>query len=374
MPELPEVEQFRRLLETLVSDKECLRLERHSLDKKPPRKFLSDEEIHLINDADYLVVQARRKGKQLCLTIQPKKKKINKSTVDDSQQTRYLFIHMGMTGTISIPTYIPKLKEVKHTMDFPPPYTYLHFSVGSNQACFSDPRKFGSVLLKDSDEEFNELAPDAWTDLNVTALLQKSTKDQQNSSNGGDTSTCVVSCPTTAGILEKLTGQSMGIKAMLLDQKRVVCGVGNWVADEVLYQCEMHPDQNYLNSTQAQTLLLKLHSILNEAISCLHVDKDFPSDWLFHYRWSNKGNGTTSKDSKGKTITFVTSGGRTSAIVASIQKKRAGQKPSQTPATTKVPKKRTKVQDPDHDEQQTSQSASSESENKTKRRRSDRNK
>ena len=314
MPELPEVEKFRRLLETLVSDKDCLKLERHSLDKNPPRKFLSDGDIGTINEGDYIVTEARRKGKQICLTIQLKKQK-NKNK--NQPQPKYIFVHMGMTGSIATPFYSPKLQEVKYSTDFPPPYTYLQFTVGSSQACFADPRKFGSIVLKDSDEEFDDLAPDAWTDLNIPNDISNDLDDDQY-----NIKECI-SCPTTISVVRKLAGKSTGIKALLLDQKRAVCGVGNWVADEVLYQCRIHPDQNYLTELQCHTLLFKLHGILDEAISCLHKGEEFPAEWLFHYRWSNKGKGSTSKDFNGKTITFVTSGGRTSAVVPSLQKKKA---------------------------------------------------
>mmetsp|Transcript_33846 Transcript_33846/g.81413 ORF Transcript_33846/g.81413 Transcript_33846/m.81413 type:complete len:356 (-) Transcript_33846:92-1159(-) len=324
MPELPEVEKFRRLLETLVSDKDSLKLERHSLDKNPPRKFLSDADIGTINDGDYIVTEARRKGKQICLNIQPKKNKKAKN------QPRYLMVHMGMTGSISTPTSSLRLQEVKYSTDFPPPYTYLQFTAGSIQACFADPRKFGSILLKDSDEEFNDLAPDAWTDLDIPDISNDFVDDEEQY----NVEECI-SCPTTISVVQKLAGKSTGIKALLLDQKRAVCGVGNWVADEVLYQCRMHPDQNYLTELQCHNLLFKLHGILEEAVSCLHKGEEFPSEWLFHYRWSNKGKGTTSQDFNGKTITFVTSGGRTSAVVPSLQKKKAGtSRKAATPTTT----------------------------------------
>ena len=44
MPELPEVENFRRLLLPLISSKHPLHLERCSLEKAPPRKFITDDE------------------------------------------------------------------------------------------------------------------------------------------------------------------------------------------------------------------------------------------------------------------------------------------------------------------------------------------
>ena len=45
---------------------------------------------------------------------------------------------------------------------------------------------------------------------------------------------------------ELLQGNRKGVKEILLDQKKCVSGVGNWIADEVCYQCEMHPNQTNL--------------------------------------------------------------------------------------------------------------------------------
>jgi formamidopyrimidine-DNA glycosylase len=128
----------------------------------------------------------------------------------------------------------------------------------------------------------------------------------------------------------------------LLDQRRVVAGVGNWVADEVLYQTRIHPDQNYLTTEQATLLLERLHSILATAVDCLvEKNSEFPSDWLFHYRWNSK---KTTNDAHGRVVTFVTSGGRTSAIVPSLQQKK-GQSKSKDPAvhTQRTKKKRLTV-------------------------------
>lgn len=280
MPELPEVENFRSLLLPLVSSQFPLCFERCSLDKQPPRKFIDDKDIEMLNDAKYFLNQVLRKGKLIAMVLQ-------KDAV-----TKYLLIHMGMTGRISTPDYVPQLESLA-VNDYPPPHTYIKFTSGTYEASFSDPRKFGSILLCESLQDFDALAPDAWLEVNDETIPQH---------------------------VEKLSYQSMGIKALLLDQKRVLCGVGNWVADEVLYQTRLHPDQNYLTQEQAQLLLQTLLAILSTAITCL-VEKRtaFPDQWLFHYRWNGK---KTTKDAQGRIVSFVTSGGRTSAIVPSLQQKK----------------------------------------------------
>ncbi|KAL3942434.1 MAG: hypothetical protein SGBAC_003357 [Bacillariaceae sp.] len=278
MPELPEVENFRQLLLPLVSETAPLQLTRASLEKKPPRKFLSDDDIQKINKRKYCVAAVRRKGKQLCLILKTK------------SSTCYLFVHMGMTGRIATEGNIPQLQELSAKAEYPPPSTYLSFFSGDYEASFSDPRKFGHVLLKESMEEMEELAPDA---LNGAV-------DNRTS------------------ILDKLSDQSIGIKALILDQKRCVSGVGNWVADEVLYQIQMHPDQDYLATEEATHLLDTLLQIVQVAVKALKEKREFPKEWLFHYRWNKK---KVTKDHKGRTVTYLISGGRTSAVVPSLQKK-----------------------------------------------------
>mmetsp|Transcript_572 Transcript_572/g.1176 ORF Transcript_572/g.1176 Transcript_572/m.1176 type:complete len:458 (+) Transcript_572:318-1691(+) len=376
MPELPEVQNFRRLLLPLVSEEHPLRLERQSLEKAPPRKFINDEEIESIHSSGLLVSEVLRKGKLICMVLQnaPKREGRGRMNKPDSAKatTKYLFLHMGMTGRISNPRCIPKLQELSDTDIYPPPYTYLKLVAGPNEACFSDPRKFGAIFLKDSlDDDFGVLAPDAWTSTGTSTSMSTCTMKAPEDSSGDNrnrnrTEAGAVldedNSSTIAQILGKLTHQSMGIKGILLDQKRAVCGVGNWVADEVLYQTKLHPDQNYLTSEQARILIDRLHAILDEAVRCLSNDEDFPREWLFHYRWSKRGsNKATIKDARGRSIVFVTSGGRTSAVVPSIQKKK-----SQKPANPSSSHKQASAKKPAKTEKRTRSASKPESKARAK--------
>eukprot|EP00540_Astrosyne_radiata_P004734 CAMPEP_0116845370 /NCGR_PEP_ID=MMETSP0418-20121206/13224_1 /TAXON_ID=1158023 /ORGANISM="Astrosyne radiata, Strain 13vi08-1A" /LENGTH=262 /DNA_ID=CAMNT_0004476463 /DNA_START=246 /DNA_END=1034 /DNA_ORIENTATION=- len=157
------------------------------------------------------------------------------------------------------------------------------------EACFSDPRKFGSAFLSERLEEgFGPLAVDAL----------EFAKDEDGH--------------------VQWENQRLRIKTLLLDQNRIVSGVGNWIADEVLYQSEMHPDQTHLTKTQARRLHSKLDTILTTAVDCLDEHKDFPEEWLFHVRWSKRKKKVM--DFHNRPVQFVTSSGRTSAIVPAIQR------------------------------------------------------
>lgn len=321
MPELPEVEAFSwTLLKLKSSNGELLQLERTR--DNPPRTFISDEHIAFLNN-NCTVLDVKRKGKQLCMVLDC----IKPIEIDgEKRKQAFLFVHMGMTGRISAPGEVPSLKELKEGDEYPPPYTYMSWKVVDSkkkviaEASFSDPRKFGSVELKVDDSSLDELAPDGLS-------LEEDGKVEE--------------------VVEALTEQTKPIKAILLDQKKVVCGVGNWVADEIMYQCEIHPEQKFLTKAEAELVVAKMTSILKIAVDHLKRKEDFPEDWMFNYRWTKKRK--DSKDSQGRTIDFVKSGGRTSAIVASIQKlqgreKSVKSKPAgkaKAPAQKKKPSKQT---------------------------------
>jgi formamidopyrimidine-DNA glycosylase len=101
----------------------------------------------------------------------------------------------------------------------------------------------------------------------------------------------------------------------------VVCGIGNWLADEILYQTQLHPESacSALSPVIVNQLRESIHRILE--IAC-DVDSDLdqmPADWLVHYRWSKRAK-TTVRTADGHPIKFITVGGRTSAVCLSRQR------------------------------------------------------
>jgi len=291
MPELVEVENFRRILLRLKSNVNApLHIDLPS--PTVPKVFPTESQIETVKRC--LVKDVERKGKLLRLVLQQTDKEFDDNT------NIYLYMHMGMTGRISTPDNIPSLESLAECDSFPPPHTHIIFKVGEERVAFSDSRRFGSVSLGDPlSSQWEEFAQDA-----------------------------------LHGTLENLVGQKKGVKALLLDQRAIVSGVGNWIADELLYQSRIHPDQSYLSSDEVQTLQESLSLVLNTGIQCLLIEKkEFPQDWLFHRRWS-KGKATIQKDCNGNNVKFIKSGGRTSAIVASVQKLRPRKKMSENPSKT----------------------------------------
>ncbi|GMI54706.1 hypothetical protein ScalyP_jg8713 [Parmales sp. scaly parma] len=268
MPELPEVESFLLNIIPLLNSKV---VEVITPSPTLPKQFPTTEflQTSLINKT---IISAERKGKLIKLT---------------TSNNLHIFLHMMMTGRISSPTNIPKLESLNDTTTYPPPHTHLIVKAANGaEFSFSDSRRFGFCKIFPSSDNslFDELAIDG---------LDSNLASDDN--------------------VAKLANQTKGVKALLLDQKKIVSGVGNWVADEICYNLNMHPDENNLTLAAAKQVLETSHHVLSTAVK----SSSYPQEWLFHFRWEKK----SPVDFDEKPISFILSGGRTTAIVKSRQQK-----------------------------------------------------
>lgn len=306
MPELPEVETARRIIErycvgrsiTKVVARECGGGPRNGkFDNKIIAEGVKESQL-VATLRGRKVLSARRRGKQLWIEF--------------SKSGPALLLHLGMTGSISVQgaermVYVRfKQKDVQ----WPPRFTklLLDFKDGK-QLAFADPRRFGRILLRNDPEEhppISRLAVDPVTD---TVPLKE--------------------------FLSGLASSRLPVKALLLCQDRVVSGVGNWMADEILFHAKIHPAT--LSCNLSETQVKKIHAVLLSvcAKACdVRADyRHFPRNWLFHYRWG-KGKSAArmaerlgKEDAKvsdaalpnGMPIKFMQVGGRTTAYVPALQ-------------------------------------------------------
>lgn len=93
--------------------------------------------------------------------------------------------------------------------------------------------------------------------------------------------------------------------------------------DEILYHAKVHPEQytNTLDKNQIEQLNNSIHNICSTSVDVLADPDRFPEDWLFKHRWGKGKKNQPSVLPNGERITFLTVGGRTSAVVPSVQKK-----------------------------------------------------
>ena len=115
-----------------------------------------------------------------------------------------------------------------------------------------------------------------------------------------------------------LSRRQAPIKAVLLDQG-LFAGVGNWVADEALFQARISPHRPASSLSAAEVARLRRHlgAIVSLAVKVLAREQEFPRGWLFHRRW---GRDSSAQTLRAERIVHETIGGRTAAWVPSRQR------------------------------------------------------
>jgi len=163
---------------------------------------------------------------------------------------------------------------------------------------FTDPRQFGRVLFAQG-----KAAPPWWQHLPPEILSRQ----------------------FTAAHLSARIGRhrSLPLKAALLQQETFP-GIGNWMADEILWQARLHPrtKAGSLDERQQRELWRVTRFVTRRAIQTVAKKsgrRDFgdpPRGWLFHVRW--RRGGACPRD--GTPLRHETIGGRTTAWCPACQR------------------------------------------------------
>lgn len=200
--------------------------------------------------------------------------------------------------------YYKKLKP-SDLEQWPPKYWKFSFETDGEsptKVAFTDARRFGRVRLVDCPGEdirkhspLVENGPDPVVDPEVF---------------------------TEEYLRDKMKARHVPVKALLLDQA-MISGIGNWVADETLYQAKLHPEQycDDFDDSQIAKLYESIRYVCQTAVDKLADSDEFPEDWLFKHRWGKGAKGSSSKLPNGEKLAFITVGGRTSCYAPGIQKK-----------------------------------------------------
>jgi len=265
VPELPEVETARRRAERALRGR---RVAAVAVARDPivyegvtPARFAAA----LLGRR---VRAVRRKGKHLWMEL---------------DRRPWPLFHFGMTGSFEVyrdAVARPRFWKVEIAMD------------DGTRLAMRDPRRFGRIRLQERPEDEQPLAG-----LGFDALE---------------------GLPPTRALALRLSRRRGPVKAVLLDQ-RLFAGVGNWIADEVLYQAGIDPRRpaSSLREAEVARMRTRLHAIARLAVAVEADDARFPPSWLFHARW---GRGEGARTARGERIVHLTIGGRTTAFVPSRQR------------------------------------------------------
>ncbi|KAI5808708.1 Formamidopyrimidine-DNA glycosylase N-terminal domain-containing protein [Peziza echinospora] len=245
-----------------------------------------------------------------------------KQVVDVKQWGKYFWLvmsspphallHFGMTGWLHIKndpkaSYQSMKSGADESTQWPPKFSkfVLEIEGSNNQFAFADVRRFGRVQLI-NEKDGNNIR-------NVAPL----------SANGPDP---VQEKLDKDWLFTRLRKKAVPVKGFLLDQA-IIAGIGNWVADEILYHARIYPETvtNNLSEGQMQALFDSINYVTKTAVEAEAEQSLFPKNWLMLHRWGKGKNneGGAGKLPTGEKIEFITVSGRTSAYVPSLQKRGA---------------------------------------------------
>ncbi|MGI4832509.1 MAG: DNA-formamidopyrimidine glycosylase [Janthinobacterium lividum] len=229
MPELPEVETYRRFIEEVAVGQTITGLD------------VRDKHVLAVPEDE---LRAALVGCRITGTG-----RLGKNCFVKLDSGRLLVLHFGMSGDIG---------AFRDAADAPR-FTRVAWQLADSglQLAFIDPRKFGRIRLADSAEAYQKakkLGPDA---LQITA----------------------------ATLHQKLSRRKVFVKPLLLDQS-LTAGLGNWIVDEVLFQAKIHPERlgNTITELESTALHAAIQLVLTTAIRHEATYRHFPQSFLIHAR------------------------------------------------------------------------------------------
>lgn len=280
VPELPEAEASRRMLADALTSRVLTQVQVYPDEivmADPPESYVADL-------SGRTVVDTGRKGKFFWINL-------------DENLT--LLMHLGMSGAVLDLTpnreRALNYKEAKGIRlddgTGVPPYAKLILHTAETRIAIVDPRRLARIRWCEdpyTDEHLARLGPDALYDLPTADILFAQTRRRKTP-----------------------------IKALLLDQG-FLAGIGNYLADEILYHAGIAPMRiaSNLDQTEITKLRASIRHILDVAVKADADYERFPSEWLFHVRW---GGARGPQTLEGEPIERLKIGGRTTAWVPTRQ-------------------------------------------------------
>ena len=207
MPELPEVEVVTRSLKKTIKNHKIIKI---TVNNRNLRFKLQKDFEHILKNK--IVKNITRKSKYI---------------VFDFDNDFYVVLHLGMSGTLHVPS-----KEKITNLSFysnpilPKKHNHVIIKFKTFQLIYNDPRRFGYFKIMKSkfefDNYFTRIGPEA-LDKNFNFVYLKN----------------------------KIKNRQRNIKNFLLDQK-IVSGIGNIYANEILFKSQISPLKSVKNLTSTE--------------------------------------------------------------------------------------------------------------------------
>jgi formamidopyrimidine-DNA glycosylase len=273
MPELAEVEFYRKRWALAATGEKIVSVSLH-------------EKARIFRGTDVAILRETIAGAKFLSSATAAKQILFRF-----DRTAWLGIHLGMSGELLVKAqdYAPQ----KHD--------HLVLGTRRNTLVFSDPRMFGRVQF-----HRGEKPPSWWTSIAPAILSQGF---------------------TLAAVTTFLRRRARApIKAVLLMQEQFP-GVGNWMADEILWRAAIHPKRlsGSLKPDEVRTLWRECRHVCRLALDAIagrgkrlppDLNVNIPKTWLFKHRWQKGGRCPRT----GQPLAHAVVGGRTTCWSPARQK------------------------------------------------------
>ncbi len=237
MPELAEVEYYRKIWDPGLG--------------RRVKEVLARPHVRCFRDCDVGELKRSLVGRTLKSSECHGKQMLFRFSRD-----LWLGLHLGMTGKLLL----------ESAADVPDRYAHFVVVQSKQRLVFSDFRQFGLIRYSVGRE-----APEWWSNLPPELTSDGFTRDLL-----GD-------------FLER-HGRAP-IKPVLLLQERFP-GVGNWMADEILWRARIRPDcvAGRVRGVKLSQLYSSIKEVCRDALEVVAVGWGKPPDsWLFNHRWKEGG-------------------------------------------------------------------------------------
>ncbi|MDT0645558.1 DNA-formamidopyrimidine glycosylase family protein [Zunongwangia sp. F260] len=247
MPELPEVAYQKKYVDATALHKEVVKIDFGA--KKLFQSSQKEFEDAILNEK---ISGTQQLGKYLLLKITSEKE---------------LVLHFGMSGKMEFYQHDEVPKHAQLTL----------FFEDDSRLSFVCPRKFGKIYLAEGIEDFQKKHSLGNHALDV--------KEEE--------------------FMELLQDKKGSIKSALTDQ-HLIAGIGNLYADEILFQCKIHPKTSTakLSEKEKKSLFEKMGKILKKVIKSKTEGSKLPESYLTRHRKE----GADCPDCKGKVEMIKISG------------------------------------------------------------------